>query len=57
MAAPLPGAAIRRWRRHFLVPLAGLHGKPRDAWLKVLELWTAASPRRGPGRALLLESR
>ena len=25
---------------NFLVPLAGLHGKPRNAWLKVLELWT-----------------
>ncbi len=25
---------------NFLVPLAGLHGKPRNAWLKVGELWT-----------------
>ena len=25
---------------NFLVPLAGLHGKPRNAWLKVVELWT-----------------
>ena len=25
---------------NFLVPLAGLHGKPRQAWLKVVELWT-----------------
>lgn len=27
---------------NFLVPLAGLHGKPRKAWLKVLELWTVS---------------
>jgi formate-nitrite transporter family protein len=25
---------------NFLVPLAGLHGKPRNAWLKIAELWT-----------------
>jgi formate-nitrite transporter family protein len=25
---------------NFLVPLAGLHGKPRSAWWKVGELWT-----------------
>jgi formate/nitrite transporter FocA (FNT family) len=27
---------------NFLVPLAGLHGKPRDAWWKVVELWTVS---------------
>ncbi len=27
---------------NFLVPLAGLHGKPRNAWLKVGELWTVS---------------
>src|SRR3954468_15071713 len=25
---------------NFLVPLAGLHGKPRKTWLKIAELWT-----------------
>lgn len=25
---------------NFLVPLAGLHGKPKRAWLKIGELWT-----------------
>ena len=25
---------------NFLVPLAGLHGKERTAWLKIVELWT-----------------
>jgi formate-nitrite transporter family protein len=25
---------------NFLVPLAGLHGKPRRTWLKIVELWT-----------------
>jgi formate/nitrite transporter FocA (FNT family) len=25
---------------NFLVPLAGLHGKPRNAWWKIAELWT-----------------
>jgi formate/nitrite transporter FocA (FNT family) len=27
---------------NFLVPLAGLHGKPRNAWLKIVELWTVS---------------
>ena len=27
---------------NFLVPLAGLHGKPRNAWWKVAELWTVS---------------
>jgi formate/nitrite transporter FocA (FNT family) len=27
---------------NFLVPLAGLHGKPRNAWLKIAELWTVS---------------
>jgi formate-nitrite transporter family protein len=27
---------------NFLVPLAGLHGKGRDAWWKVAELWTVS---------------
>jgi formate-nitrite transporter family protein len=27
---------------NFLVPLAGLHGKQRNAWLKIAELWTAS---------------
>src|SRR3954468_20933942 len=27
---------------NFLVPLAGLHGKPRNAWLKLAELWTVS---------------
>jgi formate/nitrite transporter FocA (FNT family) len=28
---------------NFLVPLAGVHGKPRNAWWKIVELW-AVSP-------------
>ena len=27
---------------NFLVPLAGLHGRPRNAWWKVAELWTVS---------------
>jgi formate/nitrite transporter FocA (FNT family) len=27
---------------NFLVPLAGLHGKPRNTWLKIAELWTVS---------------
>ncbi len=27
---------------NFLVPLAGLHGRPRNAWWKVVELWTVS---------------
>jgi formate/nitrite transporter FocA (FNT family) len=27
---------------NFLVPLAGLHGKPRNAWWKITELWTVS---------------
>jgi formate/nitrite transporter FocA (FNT family) len=27
---------------NFLVPLAGLHGKPRNAWWKIAELWTVS---------------
>jgi formate/nitrite transporter FocA (FNT family) len=27
---------------NFLVPLAGLHGKPRNAWWKIVELWTVS---------------
>src|SRR3954471_3223526 len=27
---------------NFLVPLAGLHGKPRHLWLKLAELWTVS---------------
>ncbi|HEY6961338.1 MAG TPA: formate/nitrite transporter family protein [Gaiellaceae bacterium] len=27
---------------NFLVPLAGLHGKPRNAWFKIAELWTVS---------------
>jgi formate-nitrite transporter family protein len=27
---------------NFLVPLAGLHGKPRRMWLKLAELWTVS---------------
>jgi len=27
---------------NFLVPLAGLHGKPRHAWLKIGELWSVS---------------
>ncbi len=27
---------------NFLVPLAGLHQKPRNAWLKIVELWTVS---------------
>jgi formate/nitrite transporter FocA (FNT family) len=27
---------------NFLVPLAGLHGKPRQYWLKIGELWTTS---------------
>ena len=27
---------------NFLVPLAGVHGKPRGAWLKIAELWTVS---------------
>jgi formate-nitrite transporter family protein len=27
---------------NFLVPLAGLDGKPRNAWLKIAELWTVS---------------
>src|SRR5581483_10488195 len=27
---------------NFLVPLAGLHGKPRRIWLKLAELWTVS---------------
>jgi formate/nitrite transporter FocA (FNT family) len=27
---------------NFLVPLAGLHGKPKNAWWKIVELWTVS---------------
>jgi formate-nitrite transporter family protein len=27
---------------NFLVPLAGLHGKPRNTWWKIVELWTVS---------------
>jgi formate/nitrite transporter FocA (FNT family) len=27
---------------NFLVPLAGLHGQPRNAWWKIAELWTVS---------------
>src|SRR3954471_7703036 len=27
---------------NFLVPLAGLHGKPRNTWLKIAELWSVS---------------
>ena len=27
---------------NFLVPLAGVHGKPRNAWWKIAELWTVS---------------
>jgi formate-nitrite transporter family protein len=27
---------------NFLVPIAGVHGKPRNAWLKIAELWTVS---------------
>jgi formate/nitrite transporter FocA (FNT family) len=27
---------------NFLVPLAGLHGRPRNAWWKIVELWTVS---------------
>ncbi|HEU5362524.1 MAG TPA: formate/nitrite transporter family protein [Gaiellaceae bacterium] len=27
---------------NFLVPLGGLHGKPRNAWWKIAELWTVS---------------
>ena len=27
---------------NFLVPIAGMHGKPRQAWLKIAELWTVS---------------
>jgi formate/nitrite transporter FocA (FNT family) len=27
---------------NFLVPLAGLHGKPRNAWWKIVELWSTS---------------
>jgi formate/nitrite transporter FocA (FNT family) len=27
---------------NFLVPLAGLHGKPKDMWLKLAELWSVS---------------
>ena len=39
-----PSTDIGRSPHHGLadVPLAGLHGKPRNAWWKIVELWTVS---------------